>query len=62
VFEIRDNGTGLTEAAFAERSQGTGHKIMTMLAAQLGGTLTWTVDGGLRTRITFPRRLEADWS
>jgi two-component sensor histidine kinase len=62
VFEIRDNGTGLTDAAFAERSQGTGHKIMTMLAAQLGGTLTWTVDGGLHTRITFPRRLEVDWS
>jgi two-component sensor histidine kinase len=51
----------VSETAFAARSQGTGHKIMAMLAAQLGGTLTWTANGGLHTRIAFPRKIEADW-
>lgn len=61
VFEIRDDGSGLSEAAFNSRKQGIGHGIMTMLAAQLGGTLTWTIDGGLLTRIVFPRRMDAGW-
>jgi two-component sensor histidine kinase len=62
VFEVSDNGGGLDEDLFAARSHGTGHKIMAMLAAQLGGTLTWSVDGGLHTRVVFPRRLDEDWS
>jgi two-component sensor histidine kinase len=62
VFEVSDDGGGLDEEGFAARSHGTGHRIMAMLAAQLGGTLTWSVDGGLHTRIVFPRRLDDDWS
>jgi two-component system, sensor histidine kinase PdtaS len=61
VFEIRDNGSALNEAAFNSRKQGIGHGIMAMLAAQLGGTLTWAIDGGLHTRIVFPRRMDAGW-
>lgn len=55
VFEVRDNGRGVNEAAFNVRGQGLGHTIMVMLAAQLGGTLSWTMEDGLCTRVVFPR-------
>jgi two-component sensor histidine kinase len=54
IFEVRDNGRGLDGAPRAVARAGTGHQIMETLAAQLGGTLTRTDDGGLRTRVTFP--------
>jgi two-component system, sensor histidine kinase PdtaS len=61
VFEVRDDGGALSETALDQPRQGSGHKIMEMLAAQLGGTLTWTVEGGLCTRVVFPRALSASW-
>jgi two-component sensor histidine kinase len=56
VFEVRDNGRGMTGSSDSGNSGGTGHHILRLLAAQIGGTLSWTNEGGLRTRVIFPRR------
>jgi two-component sensor histidine kinase len=55
TFEVRDNGRGLGSPDLGDRtSLGAGHGILQMLAAQLGGRLTLTSEGGLRARIDFP--------
>ena len=55
TFEVRDNGRGLGSPDLGDRTApGAGHGILEMLAAQLGGRLTLTSEGGLRTRIDFP--------
>ena len=55
IFEVRDDGPGILQLPHAGQS-GTGHRIVEMLVAQLGGRLTLTNEGGLCTRLTFPRR------
>lgn len=55
ILELRDNGSGLHEDA-GVIAEGTGYKILGMLAAQLGGTLVHTSEDGLRTRLVFPHR------
>ncbi len=54
IFEVHDNGRGVADLAGRLDGSGSGHKILDMLAAQLGGTLTRTNEGGLRTSLTFP--------
>jgi two-component system, sensor histidine kinase PdtaS len=56
IFEVRDNGRGLPSAPSGTSGQASGHRIMERLAAQLGGTLARSNDGGLRTTLTFPRQ------
>jgi two-component system, sensor histidine kinase PdtaS len=55
IFEVHDDGAGLDGPS----GGGTGHHLMHMLAAQLGGTLTMANEGGLHTRLVFPRRAGA---
>lgn len=54
VFEVRDDGPGIIQLPV--EPTGTGRRILEMLVAQLGGRLTLTNEGGLCTRLTFPRR------
>lgn len=57
VLEVRDNGRGMAGSRGNSGSGGgAGTHILEMLAAQLGGALTWTNEGGLRVRVAFPRR------
>ena len=55
LFEVSDNGRGFSGVLDQRASPGGGHRIIDMLAAQLGGTLTLTNEDGLRTSLTFPR-------
>ena len=56
VFEVRDDGRGLRPNLPAVAGQGAGQRIIETIAAQLGGRLTRRNEGGLCTRLTFPRR------
>ncbi|KPF60365.1 hypothetical protein IP88_15925 [alpha proteobacterium AAP81b] len=50
---IRDDGTGLVALPDAA-SPGLGMRIVQGLAAQLGGSVSWSSDAGTVTRVTLP--------
>jgi two-component sensor histidine kinase len=52
ALTIKDNGRGI--AADQDTSKGLGFTIMRNLAAQLSGEISFSGEGGMRTRIVFP--------
>jgi two-component sensor histidine kinase len=58
ILEVRDDGEGIARVPARENGEGKGHRILKGLAAQLDGRLTMTNDGGLHTRLIFPRHRE----
>lgn len=51
-FEVTDNGVGLPQA---RSSPGTGTRLIKSLAAQMGGTVRWDGDAGMRVSVSMPR-------
>ncbi len=51
-FEVTDNGIGLREA---RSTPGTGTRLIKSLAAQIGGTVRWDGDAGMRVSVSMPR-------
>ena len=52
IFEVADDGIGLPQA---RQSPGTGTRLIKSLAAQMGGTVAWNGDAGMRVSVSMPR-------
>lgn len=54
VLEVSDNGTGRADKQLDLTSSGLGKRLVSGMAAQLGGTVEEEQNNGWRTRIHFP--------
>jgi PAS domain S-box-containing protein len=54
ALEVSDNGTGKGDKPLALTSSGLGKRLISGMAAQLGGTVEEEQNNGWRTRIHFP--------
>ncbi|MFW6292551.1 MAG: transporter substrate-binding domain-containing protein [Spirochaetota bacterium] len=54
VLSVRDNGVGMPEHYTEGQPTTLGLKLVSLLAAQIDGTLTFARDGGTRVDLTFP--------
>jgi two-component sensor histidine kinase len=54
VLTVRDTGVGLPEGLDIRQTDSLGLQLVSLLIAQLGGTLTLERGGGTTFRLTFP--------
>jgi len=60
MLTVRDDGVGLPDEFSAGRTTTLGLKLVTLLAAQIDGEVTFVGDGGTRVGLTFPLHPDAE--